>query len=110
MPEPIKSGRVPWQDWRHDDEIRLRFRPLHDRSDAHVGVCIQELPPGCRTSPAHYHLKEEEHVFVIEVAERALLAIVYRDHAAPGLVRRWTQSAAHRLEDHYDALTEARVL
>ena len=55
------------------------------------------------------HEGETESVFVIEVAKRALLCVVYRDHEAPGLITRWTQSAAHRLEKHYDALTEARV-
>ena len=44
------------------------------------------------------HEGENESVFVIEVAKRALLCVVYRDHEAPGLITRWTQSAAHRLE------------
>ena len=51
----------------------------------------------------------DENVFVIEVAKHALLCVVYRDHDAPGLITRWTRSAANRLEKHYDALTEARV-
>ena len=66
MPEPINIKDVEWQEWRHDDEIRVRFKPLHDGSDVHMGVCVQELPPGCRTNPAHYHMKEEEHLFVIK--------------------------------------------
>ncbi len=56
------------------------------------------------------HEGDTESVFVIEVAERALLAIIYSDHNAPALVSRWTQSAASRLRGHYEALTEARVL
>lgn len=56
------------------------------------------------------HEGDTDNVYVIEVAARALLAVVFRDHAAPGLITRWTASAASRLEQHYDALTEARVL
>ncbi len=55
------------------------------------------------------HEGDNESVFVIEVAKRALLCVVYRDHETPGLITRWTQSAASRLAKHYDALTEARV-
>ena len=47
---------------------------------------------------------------MVPVAARALLCIVYRDHAAPALVVRWTETAAARLAEHYNALTEARIL
>ncbi|NJN14648.1 MAG: hypothetical protein HC813_03265 [Planctomycetes bacterium] len=56
------------------------------------------------------HEGDREDVFTIEVAERALLCVVYRDHAAPELITRWSESAAERLREHYAALTEARVL
>lgn len=56
------------------------------------------------------HEGAAESVFVIEVASRALLAIIHEGHAAPGLIYRWTVSAAGRLADHYVELTEARVL
>ena len=65
MSKPINTENLKWQEWRHTDEIRLRFKILHDEPKAHMGVCIQELPRGCSTNPAHYHLKEEEHLFVL---------------------------------------------
>jgi uncharacterized cupin superfamily protein len=34
----------------------------------HVGVAMEELPPGMQTAPAHYHIFEEEHVFILEGA------------------------------------------
>ena len=34
----------------------------------HVGVAIEELPPGMQSSPAHYHIFEEEHVYILEGA------------------------------------------
>ena len=66
MPKPVNIKDVEWSEWKHNDEIRIRFKPLHDGPKAHMGVCIQELPPGCRTSPAHYHMKEEEHLYVLK--------------------------------------------
>ena len=33
-----------------------------------VGVAIEELPPGRQSSPAHYHIFEEEHVYILEGA------------------------------------------
>ncbi len=57
-----------------------------------------------------YYEGDRDSVFLIEVADRALLCVVYSDHNAPTLVTRWTKSAANRLVKHYKALTEARVL
>lgn len=65
---------------------------------------------GAKDSRSVLHEGDRESVLVAQVAERALLCIVYRDHAAPGLVARWTETAAGRLSHHYEALTEARVL
>jgi hypothetical protein len=56
------------------------------------------------------HEGDNEAVLVVPVASRALLCIVYRDHAAPTLIARWTETAATRLAEHYHALTEARIL
>jgi predicted regulator of Ras-like GTPase activity (Roadblock/LC7/MglB family) len=56
------------------------------------------------------HEGETENVFVIEVTSRALLCVVFRGHGAPGLITRWTRSAASRLAEHYDSLSEARAL
>jgi len=65
---------------------------------------------GAEGNRSALHEGDKESVLVCQVAERALLCIVYRDHAAPALVTRWTETAASRLADHYAALTEARVL
>lgn len=37
-----------------------------DLSGEHLGVRIEELPPGSSSSYHHYHTAEEEHVLVIE--------------------------------------------
>jgi uncharacterized cupin superfamily protein len=56
---------LEWHEWRETDTIRDRSKHLSPRN-AHVGVCLTELPPGCNTGVAHYHMKEEEHLYVLE--------------------------------------------
>ena len=65
---------------------------------------------GAHDARSIYHEGDRDSVFVIEVADRALLCLVTTDHNAPAIVTRWTESAANRLVKHYKALTEARVL
>ena len=46
-----------------------RYRHLTSAAigdDYHVGVAIEELEPGRQSSPAHYHIFEEEHVYILE--------------------------------------------
>ncbi len=67
MPDPVNLEDLEWQEWRHSDRIRVRFKAFEDKiGEAHMGVCVQELPPGCCTNPVHYHMKEEEHIFVLK--------------------------------------------
>jgi transcriptional regulator with GAF, ATPase, and Fis domain len=56
------------------------------------------------------HEGEEESVLVKEVANRALLAIIYSDHDVPQLIAEWANSAASRLEEELAALGEVRIL
>ena len=56
------------------------------------------------------HEGEEESVLVKEVADRALLAIIYDDHEVPALIAEWASSAADRLEDELAALGEVKLL
>jgi len=64
---PIATGRIAWEPWAHGDRFGGRVRVLSNtRKGAHVGVLIEELPPGKQSCPAHYHLAEEEHVYVLD--------------------------------------------
>ncbi len=45
------------------EEASFRFLDL---SGHHLGVRIEETPPGATTSHHHYHTAEEEHVLVLE--------------------------------------------
>ncbi|WP_374369186.1 cupin domain-containing protein [Dongia sp.] len=65
---PIASENVPWQVWSDPPNFAQRSRHLSrallgDRYQ--IGVAIEELEPGKRSAPFHYHFFEEEHVFVL---------------------------------------------
>lgn len=90
-----------------------RFSSSDFASVVASGFAASRRLVGFYGAPKVHSIKHEggaEHVFVIEVAQRALLAVIHEDHAAPGLIYRWTLNAAGRLAQHYVALTEARVL
>ena len=68
---PISSHDVPWTEWSEVPRFGLRYRHLTRAAvgeDYRVGVAIEELPPGKQSAPAHYHLFEEEHVYILEGA------------------------------------------
>jgi len=56
------------------------------------------------------HEGEKESVLVKEVADRALLAIIYADHDVPALIAEWANTAASRLEKELVAIGEVRIL
>lgn len=65
--KPFSVEDVPWEDWAQGERFASRVRKLGNfGGGSHVGVVMEELPPGKRTCPAHYHMLEEEHVFMLE--------------------------------------------
>jgi uncharacterized cupin superfamily protein len=68
---PISSQAVAWEVWSEVPRTWVRYRHLTSAAigdDYHVGVAIEELAPGKQTALAHYHIFEEEHVYVLEGA------------------------------------------
>lgn len=68
-PRPIRSADLPWTDFAEVPRFAARWRHLSSAAlgEAYrVGVAIEELPPGRQSAPAHYHLLEEEHLFILE--------------------------------------------
>lgn len=66
---PIVADEIPWQEWSDVPNFSVRFRHLTQAAlgdNYHVGVAIEELPPGRQTAPLHYHIFEEEHVYMLE--------------------------------------------
>jgi len=68
-PKPFASSDVPWEVWADVPRFGVRYRHLSLAAlgeDYHVGVAIEELAPGKQSSPAHWHVFEEEHVYLLE--------------------------------------------
>ena len=66
---PISSLDVAWEEWSEVPRFGVRYRHLTRAAmgeDYRVGVAIEELRPGRQSSPAHYHIFEEEHVYILE--------------------------------------------
>jgi uncharacterized cupin superfamily protein len=70
-PKPIATEDVPWTEWSDVPRFSVRYKHLSRAAlgdDYHVGVAIEELGSGRQSAPAHYHIFEEEHVFILEGA------------------------------------------
>src|SRR5262252_7604533 len=67
--KPISSGELPWTEWSEVPRFEVRYRHLSRAAlgdDYHVGVAVEELGPGKQSAPLHYHIFEEEHVYILE--------------------------------------------
>jgi uncharacterized cupin superfamily protein len=64
-PKPIHTHDMDWSEYRETDQVRFRYKYFPDPDSCHVGFGIMELPPGCHTGTAHYHMKEEEQLYVL---------------------------------------------
>jgi len=66
---PVSSDTIEWTILSHGERFGVRYRHLSLAmlGDGYrVGVAIEELAPGRRTAPAHYHILEEEHLYILE--------------------------------------------
>ena len=65
--EPIHDSEVEAVAWYRGTDREIFGRALCDvGGPSKVGFGILELSPGCDTRPAHYHTREEEHLYVLE--------------------------------------------
>jgi hypothetical protein len=61
--EPFNINDLPWEQWPGSD----RFKRLGRYGGAtHVGTGIDEIGPGQYSNEFHYHLMEEEHIFILK--------------------------------------------
>lgn len=66
MKVPVHESELEWQVWYAGSGREIRGKALCDSGGrAKVGVGLLELPPGCDTRPAHWHSREEEHLYVL---------------------------------------------
>ncbi len=67
---PVSSDAVAWEPFKRG-KFGSRFKHLTQavmgpERKWHVGVAIEELPPGKQSCPFHFHMLEEEHLLVLE--------------------------------------------
>jgi len=63
---PVHESEVPSEVFYRGTDREINGKALCDQGGrAKVGVGLMELPPGSHTKPAHWHSKEEEHVYVM---------------------------------------------
>lgn len=66
MKRPVRESDLDWAVWYGGTTREIRGKALSDvGGDAKIGFGLLELPPGCDTTPAHYHTLEEEHLYVL---------------------------------------------
>lgn len=64
---PVHEDEIDVHTWYAGTDRELRARALCDVGGrSKVGVGLLELLPGCNTKPAHYHTREEEHLYVLQ--------------------------------------------
>jgi uncharacterized cupin superfamily protein len=113
-PKPISSQDVPWTEWADIPRFTTRYRHLTRAvvgDDYHVGVAIEELGPGMQSSPAHYHVFEEEHVFILQGSLTARIgAETHEMKAGDYVCYPAGQKAGHCLVNTGDAVCRYVVL
>lgn len=65
--EPFEIGRVPWVEFTRGERFALRYQHLSTfGGGSQISVSMEILPPGKQANQAHFHMLEEEHVFILE--------------------------------------------
>lgn len=71
-PGPFAIETVPWSDWsegvRFGGKVRVLSDTRKDGSKLRIGIAIEELPPGKQSSTFHFHMMEEEHIWILDGA------------------------------------------
>jgi uncharacterized cupin superfamily protein len=66
---PVSLRDVPVREWFEGSRFGLRGQHLSSiglGEHYRVGVGVEELPPGRQCAPAHFHIFEEEHIYILE--------------------------------------------
>ncbi|MGH7012158.1 MAG: cupin domain-containing protein, partial [Caulobacteraceae bacterium] len=71
---PVSIDQLAWEEWGHGERYGGRVKRLGKEAGAvRVGVNLEELPPGKKSCPLHFHFGEEEQLHVLEGAPTLLL-------------------------------------
>ncbi len=66
---PVPSSEVEPESFEKGSRFAIHFRHLTSAiagDDYNVGVALEELPSGKQSNQFHFHMLEEEHIFVLE--------------------------------------------
>jgi uncharacterized cupin superfamily protein len=103
--EPFDAARVPVEEFTRGERFAMRWQHLSTfGGGTQIGVVLETLPPGKQTNQAHYHMLEEEHVYILE--GELTVRLGERHHVMkPGHYVCFPagQKAAHTLINHTDA-------
>jgi len=103
--EPFDIADVPFETFSRGERFEMRWQHLSSYGGGtQIGVAIETLAPGKQTNQAHYHLLEEEHVFILEGELTVRLGDKHHLMKAGHYVCFPAgQKAAHTLINHSDA-------
>jgi len=65
-PTRRRARRTSWDHTALEHLVGDRRRNLADERGSHLGVAREDLLPGWQSNLLHYHMLEEEHVFILE--------------------------------------------
>ncbi len=64
--EPFACSDVPWTEFSKGSKFGMRYKHLSSYAGAsQFGVSLEEIEPGKQGCPFHYHLREEEQLFIL---------------------------------------------
>jgi uncharacterized cupin superfamily protein len=65
--EPFDTARVPVDGLTKGERFEMHWKHLSSfGGGTKIGVVLETLPAGKQTNQAHYHMLEEEHVYILE--------------------------------------------
>lgn len=66
--KPVNVNDLEQQEYSEGRRFGGKFKVLSDTHEgkAKIGIMVEELAPGKQSCPSHYHLREEEHILILE--------------------------------------------
>ena len=65
-PSVVSDGDLEWDKQSHGEKFGYRRKQLGSAAGGQkLGCSLYEVPPGCRAWPYHYHLANEEAIYVL---------------------------------------------
>lgn len=66
MTNVLRTTETAWTDYKKEPGFGCDLISLHSFPLVTLGVSLEQLPPGNAICPLHYHMVEEEHLYVLE--------------------------------------------